>query len=166
MRSEDKDITAGKYNILIIDDNPDMLLFLQSSLKDIYNIFPANSGKNALQRLKNIPQLDFILLNVNIHDMDGYELLVSLSGSEEYGDIPIVLLSTKSSTKGSVSDKIKGLSGGAVDYISMPVVIEELIVKIKSIITFREKCLDSYNKRIETEIIKSIKNIDIEKRFI
>ena len=126
----EENINPGKYNILILDDNLDMLFFLQSSLKEKYNIYPVKNGIEGLEKIKKIEKVDIIISDVMMDEMNGYDFIVNLRKNGEFGDIPFIFLTAKS----TIEEKIKGLSFGAIDYIYKPFLIEEIEAKIESLI--------------------------------
>lgn len=150
----DENINPNKHNILVIDDNKHMLHFLQSFLKDKYNIYLAINGKEALEKIVDIPKPDVIIADVMMDEMDGHSFLIHLYNMDEYIDIPILFITAKS----SMSEKIKGLSWGAIDYIYKPFNIEELEAKIQSIIRNRQACKKYTILQIEQLLLNKLKN--------
>jgi DNA-binding NarL/FixJ family response regulator/anti-sigma regulatory factor (Ser/Thr protein kinase) len=128
-------IRAGKYNILLVDDNIEILNLLESSLEHLYNVFPFTNGKEALESLGKIPIPDLIISDIMMDVMDGHEFFKNISASKEYSHIPFIFLTAKNSLK----EKIKSLRKGAVDYIYKPFLIEEIIAKIESIVMQKKK---------------------------
>ena len=77
---------------------------------------------------KSLPQL--ILLDIMLPDTDGMEILKSLKGSSLTSEIPVIMLTAK----GDRLDKIKGLDGGADDYVTKPFDILELISRVRAVL--------------------------------
>ena len=90
---------------------------------------------------KNIPHL--ILLDIMLPDKDGFEILKELKKTPEYKNIPVIMLTAKTSQ----IDKIKGLDNGADDYITKPFDIMELISRINAVLrrTIKEEVSSSLN---------------------
>ncbi|MBN2441468.1 MAG: substrate-binding domain-containing protein [Spirochaetales bacterium] len=145
----EEDITGDKTSILIVDDNVQMLHFLKVSLKKTYNIFLATDVQTALEKLKTIDRPELIISDIMMDGIDGHTFLATLTKTEDYCDIPFIFLSAASGK----DEEIRGLAGGAIDYIKKPFSITELEKKIHSIITLRTKM----KKR---EIIKIRKRLD------
>lgn len=101
--------------ILLVDDEPINLRLLDSMLRDEYDISVALNGKQAIKRAINL-QPDLILLDVQMVDMDGYEVCRRLKLNEKTINIPIIFATSKADEE----DEIKGLELGAVDYIAKP----------------------------------------------
>lgn len=84
-------------------------------LKDDYKLIPCTSGKQALEILpKRRP--DLILLDINMPDMDGYEVLKRIKNDQSYHDIPVILITTELTT----DMESKGFEFGADDFIIKP----------------------------------------------
>jgi len=119
-----------KENILIIEDNIEMLAYLQDNFYDDYNVFITKNGIEALKRIAEIPKPNIIISDIMMDKMNGYEFYDELMKNEIYNDIPFIFLTALTSN----NDKIEGLKKGAVDYIYKPFTIEELQNKVKSLI--------------------------------
>jgi signal transduction histidine kinase/DNA-binding NarL/FixJ family response regulator len=127
---EESVLDAGKATLMVVEDNTEMLNFLLSKLKVNYNVLFARNGKEAIEKLRSATVLDLILSDVMMNEMDGYEFFKAVSVMEAYAHIPFVFLTAK----GTGNDKLDGLALGAVDYIQKPFQIEELALKIESIL--------------------------------
>lgn len=100
--------------ILVIDDDPDVLeLFEYTLKKEGYQVVTAPSGLNAAWALEEDTPPDVILLDLMMPTLDGYELCRYLKSSDEFKDIPVVIVSAK----GSPEDIRKGLALGADKYL-------------------------------------------------
>ncbi|MEY2857239.1 MAG: hypothetical protein RLZZ74_1551 [Cyanobacteriota bacterium] len=115
-------------NILIVDDTPDNLRLLSKTLtKEGYQVRCAINGSIALLTIKTkIP--DLILLDVNMPDIDGFEVCQQLKMSELTKDIPIIFISAS----GHINDKVKAFESGGIDYINKPFQIPELLSRVSS----------------------------------
>ncbi len=113
------------YNILICDDEKDIVSALKIYLSsENYNIFEANTGKEALECVKN-NEIHLILMDIMMPEMDGIAATAKLR--EEY-NIPVIMLTAKSED----SDKILGLNIGADDYITKPFNPIEVQARVRS----------------------------------
>ena len=121
-----------KRNILLVEDNHQLLSYLQKKLSDSYNVFLATDGKRAIRRLKQMDRVpDLILTDIMMDDMDGFSFVESIRAQSALQHIPVIFLSAIAKHE----QKIRGLRLGAVDFISKPFKIEELQEKIKSILS-------------------------------
>jgi sigma-B regulation protein RsbU (phosphoserine phosphatase) len=110
-------ITAEeKKLVLVVDDAPANLQVVRSILKDDFKIRVATSGAKALDLVKANPHPDLILLDVEMPEMDGYEVCGILKATPEARDIPVIFLTGKT----EADDETKGFEVGAVDYIHKP----------------------------------------------
>lgn len=112
--------------ILIVDDSPTnaaaLLMMLEQSG---FKVVVASSGESALDLVTEVsPSL--ILLDVVLPKMDGFELCSHLKAATTTQEIPIIFMTSLSRTE----DKVKGLSLGAVDYITKPLHKEEIIARV------------------------------------
>ena len=142
----------GRYNILIVEDNEQLLSYIQNKLYDTYNIFYAKNGEEALEKLENIPKPNIIISDVLMDVMDGYKFYEILKENKDFNYIPFIFLTAKTSN----NEKIMGLSQGAVDYICKPFMIEELLLKIESIIKNQLLLKNNNIKNFEDKIKKII----------
>ena len=118
-----------KRKILIVDDEEDILHFLELVLREKgYEVVTASGGHDALTRAQ-METPDLVLLDVMMPQMDGWEVLKLLRVDEETADIPVAMLSARTEAK----DRVQGLQEGAVDYICKPFSLQELLGKIEAI---------------------------------
>jgi len=113
-----------KNSLLIVDDEKSNLLVLHSILRQEYTLYMARDGREALERA-NESMPDLILLDILMPGMDGYAVLAALKNSAETRHIPVIFITGLSDP----DDEEKGLSLGAVDYISKP--FSPAIVKLR-----------------------------------
>lgn len=136
--------------ILIVDDNPNNLFSLKKLLesKD-FDVDTADSGEQALGKaLKNNYAL--IILDVQMPEMDGFEVAEALSGYSKTKDIPIIFLSAVNTEKKFIT---KGYASGGKDYVTKPVDPEILMLKVKTFYNLQEKNL---------EMKKTQQNLELE----
>jgi len=115
--------------ILVVDDEDDILHFLELVLREKgYDVATASGGHEALTKAQ-IEQPNLILLDIMMPQMDGWEVLKLLRVDEETADIPVAMLSARTEAK----DRVQGLQEGAIDYICKPFSLQDLLVKIETI---------------------------------
>lgn len=114
--------------ILAVDDNPNNLRLLISLLSEQgYEVRPATGGKRALAMVsKEAP--DLILLDINMPEMDGYEVCRQLKANPASAEIPVLFISAKDEPL----DKVKGFDVGGVDYLSKPFDPQELQARVRT----------------------------------
>ncbi|MDL5056576.1 sensor histidine kinase [Geitlerinema calcuttense] len=134
-------------DILLVDDIPDNLKFLSNFLTDRnYRVRKAVNGKMALAAIQALPP-DLILLDINMPDMTGYEVCRYLKENPTTSSIPIIFLSAASET----IDKVEGFRLGAVDYITKPFQLEEVLVRVQTQLTVRELQKKSEEQNIQLQ---------------
>jgi signal transduction histidine kinase len=136
--------------ILIVDDTPASLGILFEFLSDSgFKVLVAENGESALNKVKYaLP--DLILLDVLMPGIDGFETCRRLRASPATQDIPVIFMTALSETV----DKVRGLSFGAVDYITKPLDAEEVLARVTVHLSLRHmtKRLKEQNERLEQEI--------------
>jgi putative two-component system response regulator len=113
--------------ILIVDDDPVQLNTVVSILQKNYNCVPITSGKTALKFLET-RTADLILLDFNMPDLSGIEVLKVIQETEHTAQIPVIFLTGVDDTEGEVS----ALRMGAVDYIVKPIRPAVLLTRVKA----------------------------------
>ncbi|MDR0448036.1 MAG: response regulator, partial [Treponema sp.] len=116
---------AKKNSLLIVDDDSSNLIALSHILSE-YDIYTAKNGTSAFEKAENyLP--DLILLDIIMPDMDGYEVLAALKGSDKTKNIPVIFITGLDSNEAEE----KGLALGAVDYIGKPFYQMSVKLRIK-----------------------------------
>ena len=124
--------------VLIVDDNPNNIFSLKKLLEsNDFEVDTAFSGEEALGKaLKNSYSL--IVLDVQMPDMDGFEVAENLSGYSKTKEIPIVFLSAVSTEKKFIT---KGYKSGGIDYVTKPIDPDILLLKVKTFYNLQENNL-------------------------
>lgn len=126
---------SNKAVILVVDDIPTNAQALALLLKDDYVIKVATGGVRALELAGQDPIPDLILLDVQMPDMDGYDVLRLLRENSDTAQIPIIFVTGKD----SVEDEEYGLELGAVDYITKPIRPSIVKARVKTHIMLKEQ---------------------------
>lgn len=122
-----------KPNILLVDDRPENLLVLEGVLDgEGYNLHKANSGPEALRIVLKQP-FDLILLDVQMPEMDGFEVARLLRGKKESKEIPIIFITAISKEAKYVS---RGFELGAENYLFKPIDPTILKEKVRNAIQY------------------------------
>lgn len=135
-----------KPEILIVDDQPLNLQLLSRVLSEEFDLRVARSGQKALEIAfgEDIP--DLILLDINMPDIDGYEVCKLLKGDVRTQSIAIIFITART----SVEDEEKGFLLGAADYITKPF----------SPVVVRARVRNHINLKIRTDILESVAHTD------
>lgn len=117
-------------SVLIVDDSPTVQNFVSMSLKPKgFDTIKANNGEEALEKLKLV-DVTLIITDLNMPEMDGITLVQRLRNSEDYKDVPIIILS-------SLTDEEyvrNGLASGANSYMFKPFKPDELIEEVMQLL--------------------------------
>lgn len=116
-----------RSRVLIVEDTADIRYFLETLLKDQYEVAAASAGEAGLQMATGEPRPEIILLDVMMPDMDGYEVMRRLAKDPRTAEIPVIFLTAL----GSVADEQKGLDLGATDYITKPISPPILLARVR-----------------------------------
>lgn len=117
----------SKHSILIVDDTPANLALAVDMLeRQGLRLSVAQGGAEALCRVALAPP-DLILLDVMLPDMDGFEVCRRLkAGSAAIARVPVIFMTALSGT----ADKVAGFGAGAVDYLTKPLQVEEVLARV------------------------------------
>jgi DNA-binding response OmpR family regulator len=112
--------------ILVVDNEEDVIEVLRLVLgKHGYQVLAATSGMDGLTHAQSeLP--DLIMLDIMMQQMDGWEVLKLLKLDDRTAAIPVVMLSARVEPK----DKVRGLQEGAVDYVTKPFAVREILEKV------------------------------------
>ncbi len=139
----------SKFKILSVDDEPTNQLVIDEILEDDYEVKLVYTGEECLETVKTFAP-DLILLDINMPGIDGYDTCIKLKEDSETRSIPVIFLSALTSTE----EKLKGYEVGADDYIPKPFDHEDLLHKIKKLLS----------QRTHTPVVASVQAKDTEDR--
>lgn len=129
--------------ILIVDDNPTNLEVLYGALTEAgYEVLVEMDGKSGIDQAK-YTVIDLILLDVMMPGIDGFETCRLLKAEILTKEIPVIFMTALS----DVVDKVKGLSLGAVDYITKPFQQEEVLARIKTHVKLHRLKLELWQEK-------------------
>lgn len=133
--------------ILIVDDEPSNLATLKQVLGDLYPLVFARSGGDCLNAVKkHNPSL--ILLDVQMPDMDGYEVCRRLKANADTQTIPVIFISAL----GEIDNETTGFESGGVDYIIKPISPATVRARVRTHLSLvQTNILEKYVKQLEIE---------------
>lgn len=144
---EDADSADRKKHLptlLLVEDNSDFRFYLKENLKDKFVVFEASNGKDGYdQAISILP--DIVVSDVMMPLMNGLDLCRMLKSEPATSHIPVILLTARASQ----DQNIEGLESGADDFITKPFNLSILLLRIKNLITQREKVQKQFMKHIE-----------------
>ena len=117
-------------SILIVDDCDTTRKLLSYIIRERgFKIVGASNGIEALEVLATT-QVDIVLTDLNMPQMDGYELSRTLRRQEDYKDLPIVMITTEASE----ADKKLGMDAGVTTYLSKPISPQRLLYELEKLL--------------------------------
>lgn len=157
-----------RANILIVDDTPANLRLLANMLSgQSYKVRPVPNGPLALKAADLDPP-DLILLDINMPDMNGYDVCEHLKANERTKGIPIIFISALD----EVGDKVKAFQVGGVDYVSKPFQVEEVLARVGNhlnLIALQKQLLtakEELEQRVEERTQEVLRQMDLFQKFV
>ncbi len=148
--------------IMVVDDVPLNLKLLQEMLQSKgYRVLTFPSGKMALRAAAKT-QPDLILLDINMPEMDGFEVCARLKADETLREIPVIFISALHET----ADKVKAFAVGGVDYVTKPFQIEEVHARTQTHLRLRKLQADlkQSNLHLEARVQEQVQEISDSQR--
>ena len=150
---------APKANILLVDDHPANLLALEAILDDLgHNLVRASSGEEALRLLLD-QDFAVVLLDVQMHGLDGFETAQRLRGRERSRHTPIIFLTAHDDNRLSAAE---AYALGAVDYLHKPVVPIILRAKVTGFVELFQK---TEQVRLQAEQLRQLERREFEHKL-
>ena len=153
-----------KGNILLVDDTPDNLRLLSTMLTEQgYEVRSVINGAMALMGVQAEPP-DLILLDINMPQMNGYEVCQQLKAGDRSREIPVIFISALE----DVLDKVKAFAVGGVDYITKPFHVEEVLARIENQLTIcrLQKQLKSQNAQLQQQMLELQELNSLKEEFL
>jgi len=123
----------NSITILYVEDSYELRSYVSACLSDFYNVIESVNGKEGLEKaIQFCP--DLIISDINMPEMDGWDLCNQIRENPDISHIPIILLTAQQSEE----SKIKGYSEGADDYLTKPFSQNLLFARIKNLIKIRQ----------------------------
>ena len=151
------------YRILVVEDNPELLMLMNHVLKGQYHVLLAKNGKEALDLVHKTP-VDLIVSDVMMPEMTGLELTRELKEDPNYSHLPIILLTANTQAE----EEVEALKIGADEYLTKPFRLGELRLRIDNIIENRRRMLQDFAIKMDDiddqqEIVLTPEQIFLEK---
>jgi two-component system, OmpR family, response regulator len=127
------DPDAWTYSVLVVEDNPDIQRSLRLLLTfEKFEPRLAGNRKEIVAELRRVPSPDLILLDVNLPDANGFDILDRIRQHPVLKSIPVIMLTAQANR----DDVLRGIAGGADGYITKPFENEILIRSVRSVLGF------------------------------
>jgi CheY-like chemotaxis protein len=129
------DTGQSKHSLLLVDGDPKSLRVLEVSLKKAgFEVVTATQGAEALGALQGaLP--DLIISDTDLDGMDGFDLCRQIKAKPEWAKIPFLFVSGRK----SIEDKIRGLELGVEDYLTKPIYIKEIGIRVRTALQRAER---------------------------
>ena len=150
--------------IAVIEDNKTNIKLIRYQLEmEDFDVHIEETGAAGLKMIKN-QKPDMVILDIGLPDMDGFEICKTLRNDKITKDYPIIMLTAK----GEDRDKIEGLKLGADDYITKPYNADELILRIKNLLTrsIKYKENNGFKKVKELEVDYSKREVKVKGKLV
>ena len=150
--------------IAVIEDNKTNIKLIRYQLEmEGFDVHIEETGNAGLKMIKN-QKPDMVILDIGLPDMDGFELCKTLRNDKITKDYPIIMLTAK----GEDRDKIEGLKLGADDYITKPYNADELILRIKNLLTrsIKYKENNGFKKVKDLEVDYSKREVKVKGKLV
>lgn len=152
--------TTIQQVILLVEDNEEILEFVESNLVDSYAIIKTRNGRQALDTLKT-KTVDLIISDVMMPVMDGFELCRLIKSDVELSHLPVILLTAKN----TLQAKLEGLELGADVYIEKPFSPKHLKMQVASLLANRNK-IKEYFANSPLAHLKTIAHTKADEKFL
>ena len=165
MQEAERFFQKTKKVILAVDDEPVVLSSLKATIDgENYKFYGTTSGRSALRFMESHETPDLILLDVEMPDMNGYEVLSKLKARNETADIPVIFLTARSDD----ASELEGLSLGAADYIVKPtppalllkrIEVHLLVQSHKQLLIAQQQELVEFNSNLQQMVAEKTKTV-------
>lgn len=158
--TSEKTAPASRPRLLIIEDNPDVIRYLQLFLEESYDLITASDGEEGTNlAIARVP--DIIISDIMMPKKDGLEVCRALKGDFRTNHIPLILLTAKT----DVDSRVSGLEYGADAYLAKPFHRRELEVELRKLIQLRDTLKRKYGSSLSAPLPES-KPIGLDERFL
>jgi cyclic di-GMP phosphodiesterase len=150
---------ATPASIMVVDDLPANLKLLEDMLKvDGYRILSFPGGRLALAAAAQNPP-DLVLLDINMPEMNGYEVCERFKASPDLSEVPVIFLSALN----AIEDKVKAFQSGGADYISKPFQLEEVQARVKTHLKLHalQQILRQHNDYLEEVVSQRTRQLKV-----
>jgi len=155
-----EEANQSKTTILLVEDNREILNYIQKELAPQYHVLKALNGQEALEMMEK-DNIQLVISDIMMPVMDGIQLCKRMKTDIQYSHVPIILLTAKN----SLNSKIEGLEVGADAYIEKPFAFEHLLAQMNNLLNNRNM-MKEYFARSPLTHIKGIAVSKADKDFL
>lgn len=151
---------AGKYSILLVDDNTELLYLLKEMFGKGYQVITATSGKQAWEKL-NGNEVDIVISDVMMPDENGWEFCKRIKSDIRFSHIPVIILTAKNGT----DDRVSSYEVGADGYVAKPFDLKVLSARVDNLIKSYKMRQEAFRKE-QNLSLESLTDQSVDKKFI
>ena len=142
---------SDRHTILVVDDDPNNIIILMAALKDEYDVISALNGYEAIDRLTG-HKPDLILLDMMMPDLSGLDVCSIIKSDAAFADIPVIFLTAVDSQEA----ELQGLEAGGIDYLTKPVNLALLKLRVRNHLALKEQrdLLKQKNEELEAALAR------------
>jgi putative two-component system response regulator len=161
--SESTTDESQQRTVLVVDDTKENLTVIGQLLRPFFHVRVANSGQRALEIVEKTPLPDLILLDVMMPEMDGYEVLRALQKRPQTQNTPVIFVTAMDADE----DEERGLTLGAVDYVTKPIKPALLLARVRAHIELKaaRDRLSDQNAYLDAEVRRRMSENELIKDF-
>ena len=141
------DVDDKEYRLLLVEDNTELLRLMQRLLSRKYTVLTAKNGLQALNIIRK-EELDLVVTDVMMPVMDGYELVKTVKNDKDLAMLPFVMLTAKIQEK----ERMEAYRIGVDAYVTKPFKLEDLQLRIDSIIENRKRIKEKFSAQADFKI--------------
>ena len=147
------------YDIVVIEDDPDLRSYLERRLSEYYNVYTADDGREGIAKVEKIyPQM--VITDLMMPEADGFDVCRSLRSNIKTSHIPVIMLSGQGK---DADNKIKALECGASVFIDKPFDMDYLLGQVANLIKTQNELKQRYSRKYIVEPSKiTISSVDEE----
>lgn len=152
---ETTEMDNKKPTLLVVEDNPDIIEYIASSLDDSFVVLKGKNGREGMNiAIEKVP--DIIVSDIMMPEMDGIEMVKILKNDVRTSHIPIILLTAKD----SVEDKEEGYDSGADSYLTKPFSVKLLLSRINNLLESRRRLASAITRHMNLPMPGSATDAD------
>jgi len=146
--------------ILIVEDSTDVRIYLNNILQNEFRVLQAKNSIEGLKlAAKEMP--DLIVSDIMMPGMDGLDFCRKIKSNLQTSHIPVILLTAKA----NIESKLEGLETGADDYLTKPFNYSELLIRIKNLLTQRQRLRDKFSNDLIVQP-SNVTDNSLDKEFL
>ena len=160
-QDEQPEPTNGKYTLLIVDDNIELLAVMRQVMGEKYNILTATNGEDALRKIKEASNIDIVITDNIMEPVSGVELCRAIRNDIEISHLPVIMISERPDAE----NKLESYNAGIDSFVAKPFDANVLSAHVDSLITKHNAIVNSFRSDNSLSLDYVI-HTDIDKQFM